>query len=59
MHWDTFLLSGFLARFLGEFDGNRGWPIRDQVLHLPPGYVSVHQLKNGILIALFGTNSNI
>jgi len=48
------LEDGVLIRLLGELDGNGGWSVGDEVLHLSSGNVSVHELEDGVLVGLLG-----
>jgi len=48
------LKNGVLIALLGEFDGDRGRSIGDEVLHLSPGDVGVHELEDGVLVGLLG-----
>jgi len=48
------LEDGVFVRLLGKLDGNGGWPVGDEVLHLSSGNVSVHELEDGILVGLLG-----
>jgi hypothetical protein len=43
-----------LVALLGKLDGDRGWSVGDEVLHLSSGNVSIHELENGVFIGLLG-----
>jgi len=37
-----------------ELDSDGGWSVGDEVLHLSPGDIGIHELENVVLIALLG-----
>jgi len=43
-----------LSHSCSELDSDGGRPIGDEVLHLSPGNVGVHELENVVLVALLG-----